>query len=336
MSIDLNSKKITYGANRLMIKWVIHPQNIQRDENASQRYIAGWTWRATLQFVLVFAIVLGVTATRGYAQVPDRELADLAGAASVKQSGGRSEANPVRIDLLSLLISGGVLMIPIGLVSLVVVTFTVDRMIGLRQGRLYPRKLRRSVRAWAKQVDLDPRVVYQSIVNDSTSAGSAVRTLLSHVGRNATEMKTSVAETLQREADRAYGNVRWLNLSAGIAPLLGLLGTVWGLIRAFHDTTQLSAGENRADFLAVGIYEALVTTLAGLVVAIPAAVISHYFEGRITRVFGTIEEDVLELIPRFESFEGRTRFETVGKELSPRDITPHRSVPVASPPRHST
>ncbi|XZE36674.1 MotA/TolQ/ExbB proton channel family protein [Pirellulaceae bacterium SH501] len=300
------------------------------------RLLSVWISKAALHVALCFAIGCGVIGNRSHAQVPDRELSDLAGAVSVKASGIGSPTDPVRIDLLSLLISGGFLMIPIGVVSLVVVTFTVDRLIGLRQGRLYPRKLRRSLRAWAKQVDLDPRVVYQAVVNDTSSAGIAVRTLLNQVGRNPIDIKTNVAETLQREADRAYGNVRWLNLSAGIAPLLGLLGTVWGLIRAFHDTTQLSAGQNRADFLAIGIYEALVTTLAGLVVAIPAAIISHYFEGRITRIFGIIEEDVLGLIPRFESFEGRTRFETVGKELAPRDVTPHRSFPVASPPIHST
>ena len=111
--------------------------------------------------------------------------------------------------------------------------------------------------------------------------------------------------------------------------MLGLLGTVWGLIRAFHDTTQLTAGQNRADFLAVGIYEALVTTLAGLIVAIPAAVASHYFEGRITNVFGSIEELASELMMRLERFEGKTRFEPIGRELAPKDLN-YYSVP-ASP-----
>ncbi|AMV34804.1 Biopolymer transport protein ExbB [Pirellula sp. SH-Sr6A] len=297
----------------------------------------GTIMRSPLRSLLLAIAFFLSGAAIGLSQVTDRELQDLAGAASVKpQETGSTDSKQVRIDLLSLLVSGGFLMIPIGLVSLVVVAFTVDRLIGLRMGRLYPRKLRRSLRQYAKQVDVDPRSVHLCVVNDSSSAGVAVRSLLGRVGRSPTEMKSSVEETLQREADRAYGNVRWLNLSAGIAPLLGLLGTVWGLIRAFHDTTQLTAGQNRADALAVGIYEALVTTLAGLVVAIPAAVISHYFEGRITRVFGTIEEDVEALIPRFEGFEGRTRFETVGKELVPRDVATHRVYPPAIPSIPST
>ena len=143
-------------------------------------------------------------------------------------------------------------------------------------------------------------------------------------GRPQPEMQAATSDATQREVDRAYSNVRWLNLTAGIAPLLGLLGTVWGLIRAFHDTTQLTAGQNRADFLAIGIYEALVTTLAGLIVAIPAAIASHFFEGKITKIFGSIEELASELVMQLERFEGHMRFEPIGRELVARD-------PVSSP-----
>ena len=70
----------------------------------------------------------------------------------------------------------------------------------------------------------------------------------------------------------------------------------------------------------MGIYEALVTTLAGLIVAIPAAVASHFFEGRITKIFGSIEELASEFMTRLERFEGRTRFEPIGRELAARDL----------------
>jgi biopolymer transport protein ExbB len=99
------------------------------------------------------------------------------------------------------------------------------------------------------------------------------------------------------------------------------LGTVAGLIRAFHDTTKLTAGQNRADFLAVGIYEALVTTLAGLMVAIPAAVASHYFEGRIGRIFRDIEELTGQLVRRLGGFESKSS-----------DISLDRDSPATIPP----
>ena len=114
--------------------------------------------------------------------------------------------------------------------------------------------------------------------------------------------------TSEREAGKLYANVRWLNLAAAITPLMGLLGTVWGMIRAFHDTTQLSPGQNKADYLAEGIYVALITTLGGLMVAIPAAIFAHYFEGRIQSLFLQIDEMLFSLMPQIERFEGKVRF----------------------------
>jgi biopolymer transport protein ExbB len=136
--------------------------------------------------------------------------------------------------------------------------------------------------------------------------------MLLKVGRPHAEVERAVAEVSQREADRMYANVRWLNLVAAVAPLLGLLGTVWGMIRAFFDTTQLQVGQNKADFLASGIYVALVTTLGGLAVAIPAAIFAHFFEGRIQRIFHQIEELLFNLLPHVERFEGRLRVNPAG------------------------
>jgi biopolymer transport protein ExbB len=132
--------------------------------------------------------------------------------------------------------------------------------------------------------------------------------MLLKIVRPHSEVEHSVAEASEREADRLYANVRWLNLAAAVTPLLGLLGTVWGMIRAFHDTTMLDPSRNKADYLAEGIYVALVTTLAGLSIAIPAAILSHYFESRIQSMFNEINELLFNLLPQVERFEGRMRF----------------------------
>ncbi|MCY2985976.1 MAG: MotA/TolQ/ExbB proton channel family protein [Planctomycetota bacterium] len=270
-----------------------------------------------------------------YGQVSESELNQLArDAASNRNTATTKIAPKTEIDFFDLMIKGGIFMIPIGFVSLTVVTFVFDRLIGLRSGKILPWVLRRSLLQAARQGELDPRDVYRICGESSSAAAKIFRTMVLKTGRPMPEMEAATSEATQRELDKAYSNVRWLNLSAGIAPLLGLLGTVWGLIRAFHDTTQLTAGQNRADFLAVGIYEALVTTLAGLIVAIPAAVASHYFEGKITRVFGAIEELSSELMMRLECYEGRTRFEPIGRELAARDLL-HGGT-VAAPPVVST
>ncbi|MCU0707286.1 MAG: MotA/TolQ/ExbB proton channel family protein [Pirellula sp.] len=274
--------------------------------------------RIVLVFAWIFAFGGGSYETKALGQVPESDIGALqrdaeAARAKPKPSAAKKQAD---IDFLTLLVKGGVFMIPIGVVSLMVVTFVIDRWIGLRTGKLFPADFRKSLNTMIRSGDVaDPRDMYRLCQQSSSAAANVAATAIARTGRPQPEIASAAADALQRQVDRAYSNVRWLNLAAGIAPLLGLLGTVWGLIRAFHDTTQLTAGQNRADFLAVGIYEALVTTLAGLIVAIPAAIASHYFEGRITRVFGQIEEMMNELTRSLERFEGKARFDIIGREL---------------------
>ncbi len=135
--------------------------------------------------------------------------------------------------------------------------------------------------------------------------------MLVKVGRPQLEMESAVAEASQREANRLTQMTSWLSLAAAIAPLIGLLGTVWGITQAFYDTTQLAeigAGQNRGVALANGIYVALVTTMVGLLIAIPAAVLSHFYENRIVQLLNEIDEMVFNLLPQFERYEGQVRF----------------------------
>jgi biopolymer transport protein ExbB len=137
-------------------------------------------------------------------------------------------------------------------------------------------------------------------------------------------LEQTVRDAAEREAAKLYRNVRWLNLSAGVTPLMGLLGTVQGMIMAFYVTANLPTGVNKAQSLAQGIYVALVTTFGGLCVAIPAAMLSHFFEGRIQRLFGELDETLLGLMPQLERFEGKVR---VNKEQ-----LDHAEAPAGPPP----
>ena len=212
------------------------------------------------------------------------------------------------INIFSLLIQGGFFMIPILLMSLLVVTFTIERFIGLRRVRVLPDALVAGLgQLGGPQGGFDPRKAYKLCQQYPSAAATVVRAMLLKVGRPHSEVEHAVAEASEREANRLYSNVRWLMLAAAVAPLLGLLGTVWGMIRAFHDTTQLTPDVNKADYLAEGIYVALVTTLGGLCVAIPAAICAHYFEGRIQSLFHETDEMLFNLMPQIERFEGRLR-----------------------------
>ncbi|MFN3191813.1 MAG: MotA/TolQ/ExbB proton channel family protein [Aureliella sp.] len=226
------------------------------------------------------------------------------------------------INFLRLLLDGGVLMVPIALMSLLVVAVAFERGFGLRTARIYPRRIRREVKSATEDTGaVTPQGLYEAAQNNASAASRIMEDTLQKIGRPIPEIEAAIAEGAQREAERLYGNVRWLTLAAAVTPLIGLLGTVWGMIIAFYETTQLGAGSNKAEYLAGGIYVALVTTLGGLAVAIPAAMFAHYFEGKITRVLSNIETDFRRLVPRFESFEGRARYDISARGLTRRIST---------------
>ncbi len=219
------------------------------------------------------------------------------------------------LNLFKLLIQGGYFMIPLLALSILVVTIVVERFISLRANRVLPPELVHALgQLGGPQGAFDPRKAYKVCQQFPSAASNVIRSMLLKVGRPHSEVEHAVAEASEREANRLYSVVKWLSLSAAIAPLIGLLGTVWGMIRAFHDTTLLDASANKAEALAAGIYTALVTTLCGLVIAIPAAIFAHFFENRITNLFHEIDEMLFNLMPQVERFEGKVRFGRQGAD----------------------
>ncbi|PQO47167.1 MotA/TolQ/ExbB proton channel family protein [Blastopirellula marina] len=213
-----------------------------------------------------------------------------------------------QLHLVALILKGGQMMIPIGLMSILVVTLAFERAIALRRGRIMPPALVEGLEDLQDSPEgFQPREAYRLCKKYPSAMANIVEAMLTRVGRPQAEVTHAVNEASEREADRLYGNVRWLTLAAGVTPLMGLLGTVWGIIWAFYKTTQLDIGGNRANQLAEGIYVALVTTLGGLVVAIPAAILAQFFESRIINLFHQIDEHLFDLLPAIEQYEGKTR-----------------------------
>ncbi|MHC4176963.1 MAG: MotA/TolQ/ExbB proton channel family protein [Planctomycetota bacterium] len=229
---------------------------------------------------------------------------------STAEDGAEGTASVVasEINLLELVLKGGYLMFPIAAISLLVVTLFVERLLGLRRRKVLPPELVGGLGRLAEhQGGFDPRRAYRLCQQYPSAAANVIKTMLLKVGRPHRELEHAVSEANDREAARLYANVRWLSLAAGVTPLIGLLGTVWGMIKAFYATANLPTGANKAQTLADGIYVALVTTAAGLSVAIPAAIAAHLFEGRIQKLFRELDETLLGLMPQLERFEGRLR-----------------------------
>ena len=193
-------------------------------------------------------------------------------------------------------------------VSIIAVSFAVERFLGLRRSKILPADLAAGLRALAsRKGELDLRHAQRLCRQYPSSMAVVVRAMLAKVGRPLPEVEQAMTDACEQEATRLYTNVRVQTLAFNVAPMLGLAGTVHGMILCFYTTAHMPVGENKMDALATGIYAALICTLAGLVVAIPAGILAHQFEGRILKMFQKVEDLARLLVPHFERFEGRPR-----------------------------
>ncbi|MCG8649011.1 MAG: MotA/TolQ/ExbB proton channel family protein [Pirellulales bacterium] len=223
------------------------------------------------------------------------------------------DSQPSGIDLLTLIARGGSFMIPIGLMSMLVVTLAAERMISLRVKKIMPPELVDQLEGMTEAAErFSPAAAYRTCLQFPSSASRVVGSMLLRTGQPLGDIERTAAETIQREADQHAAPIRWLTLAAAATPLMGLLGTVWGMIVAFHESSTLTPDRSRSEQLAEGIYTALVTTLAGLVVAIPAAILALYLENRLSKLFHQVEQLAFDVAPSLDRFVGRRRMDAEG------------------------
>ena len=217
------------------------------------------------------------------------------------------------IDLLTLVTRGGGFMIPIGLMSLMVVALAFEKFMNLRSEKMLPTGLANELEELSTPLErFSPGVALQSCREYPSPAGRVVTAMLLRTGQPLSEIERTAHETMEREADQQASAIRWLTLAAAATPLMGLLGTVWGMIVAFHESTALTADRSRSEQLSEGIYTALVTTLSGLIVAIPAAILALYLENRLTKLFHQIEEFAFRIAPALAPYAGLQRLDEDG------------------------
>jgi len=212
-------------------------------------------------------------------------------------------------SLYQLYWDGGVFMHPILFFSILMCACAVERFIGLRTARVVPSELVQGLGEMSAQGGFDPRRAYRLCQEYPSTLANVVKAMLLKVGRPHSEVEQTVKETKDAEATKLYANVRPIALAQTVGPMLGLLGTVQGIIMAFSQISSSTAATNSNKFtqFAEGIYTALITTFAGLCVAIPAAVFCHYFEGRIQKLFHQIDDVLSSLLPQVEKYEGKLR-----------------------------
>jgi len=198
--------------------------------------------------------------------------------------------------VLEIIIAGGWLMAPILLCSTLAVAIIIERFWTLRKNRVIPRELSATVEDWAARHELDQRHISQ--LRTGSPLGRIYAAALDNRRRSREVIKEAVEDSGRHVVHELERFLNTLGTIAGISPLLGLLGTVIGMIEVF--STIMIAGVGDANVLAGGISKALITTAAGLTVAIPSYFFYRFFRGMVSEYVISMEEKAITLIDAIE------------------------------------
>jgi biopolymer transport protein ExbB len=188
--------------------------------------------------------------------------------------------------------AGGWLMIPIIACSVVAMAIILERLWALRSKRVVPGNLVAQVWQYHRKGKLN--TAYITAIRDGSSLGRILAAGLVNRQHSREIMKESIEESGRQVVSEMERYLNTLGTIASISPLLGLLGTVIGMIKVFSAITI--AGVGNPTVLAGGISEALITTATGLSVAIPSLMFHRYFESRVQRLVIKMEEESLKMV----------------------------------------
>ncbi len=198
-------------------------------------------------------------------------------------------------SLFEMLLAGGPLMFPILLASFVMLLIVFERMISLRRRRVIPRLFIERFLLQLREGALDRSDALERCEDESSHIARVFAAGIRKWGKSAVEVEQAVLDEGERIANVLRRYLRVLNGVSTVSPLLGLLGTVWGMIQAFNVIAN-SPAMGRAELLAGGISVALLTTAAGLLVAIPALILYLFFVGRVDSLIMEIDRYGQELV----------------------------------------
>ncbi len=201
--------------------------------------------------------------------------------------------------------AGGWLMAPILACSLAATAIVFDRLLALRRARVLPEQLVAILRGWAELGAVSQQQEVHTLPLASP-LGRIVAVGLASRGYGREIVRERIEDTGRHVVHELERFLNALGTIAAISPLLGLLGTVAGMIKIFQIVS--AQGNSNFSLLSVGIAEALVTTAAGLTVAIPSLLFYRYFQARVDELVVDMEQETLELIDLLER-----RTEAVGE-----------------------
>lgn len=194
--------------------------------------------------------------------------------------------------MFELVQAGGWLMVPILLCSVISAAICVERFWTLRANQIVPKNLLVQVWNWIRNNEMDNKKLRE--LRAGSPLGQILAAGISNHKRGREQMKESIEEVAGHVVHEMERYLNTLGTVAAVTPLLGLLGTVIGMIKVF--TAIKLEGTGNAAVLAGGISEALITTAAGLSVAIPSLFFFRFFQRRVDELVITMEQEALKLV----------------------------------------
>ena len=190
--------------------------------------------------------------------------------------------------MFTLIKKGGPVMWPLGLGSILALALGLERFISLSRNRILPDGFLAGL-ATAWDADSTGKKAEEYCDQSQGAAGHVFKAGIQWRNEGYQAVSKAIEDAGAREADKIIRSLRPLSLIASVSPLLGLLGTIYGMIDSFQATAE-SGGAAKTSDLATGIYEALVSTAAGLTIAIPVMLLFQWLSSRADRAIDHIDE----------------------------------------------
>jgi biopolymer transport protein ExbB len=262
--------------------------------------------RLMVWLVLLAALVLVpmIVFAQGAAPVSPAAAAGGAGAGELVTEGVTTEAAP-SAGLWQVITGSGFLGIFLWLClladSVAAAWLAIDFFVTINPKKIIPESLVNEVREAMEQGDVMKAL--QRCEKDQGPLPSILQAGFRNVKEGFEVIQEQVGSAADLESEKLMQRVAYLNMCGSIAPMLGLLGTVQGMIMAFANLANSESGAAQQSMLALNIAQALWTTAAGLVVAIPAVSLYTYFKNRLSRIILTMEGMTMDLIKALRNVE---------------------------------
>lgn len=208
---------------------------------------------------------------------------------------------------------GGWPMIPLGLCAVAAVAVILERALALRRARIIPQGIVDLVNVYQGDASVDSAL--RACRHSASGLARLIESLILSRRQNPAQLAETMNATGRREVERLERGLMVLEIVAGISPLIGLLGTVLGMVTVFDAIT--AEGLGNAQVLSSGISKALVTTVAGLIVAIPALAFYSYFSKRVESLANEMQELGTAFVAKLVESRDQPRAEAVEEPLKP-------------------